>query len=76
VFSPWRASRSILGYRRDVVVAASGVDGVMGAAQNAKRSPESGDLSLQLVMVAGQDAVNTDRALRGASLISCALWEP
>ena len=26
---------------------------MLGAAQNAKRSPETGDLSLQVVMVAG-----------------------
>jgi site-specific DNA recombinase len=57
---------------------------MLGAAQNAKRSPETGDLSLQVVMVAGacnrqyrprstswpHERTRSDRALRSSG------WEP
>jgi hypothetical protein len=43
---------------------------MLGAAQNAKRSPETGDLSLQVVMVAGRAAVMGNVRLRGRSMMA------
>jgi site-specific DNA recombinase len=51
---PWRAGEdSGFGEPRLRIELKGNLAAMLGAAQNAKRSPETGDLSLQVVMVAG-----------------------